>query len=168
MKELLLDVGISRHNIPFKNVGMLRQVNDSYTREDDKNFRILANSRFTMLDMTDYETDFATWNDVPRFQVTNIGAAGNAIKGYPKTDCLVEINDLEFLPPNTTGKSHAAAVEERFTETEEEEEEDDEEEEDEDEDEDEEGGDEEEEEEEYDEEAEPEPEDERAVPEELE
>lgn len=30
-------------------------------------FNTLKNSRFTMLDMTDYETDFASYSELPEF-----------------------------------------------------------------------------------------------------
>jgi len=90
---------------------------------------------------------------------------------WPKTDALIEVNDLETLPPNATGRTHRESVEARMAEPEEEEEEE-EEDEDEDEDEDEEGGEGDEEggdeaEGEEEEEEEEEPEDENAIPDEI-
>lgn len=65
LKDLLHDVGISRHTTRFMNVADLNKVNESWLKEDDKQAKHLANARFTMLDMTDYETDFASWNELP-------------------------------------------------------------------------------------------------------
>jgi len=77
MKELLLDVGISRGNTRFYNVGDLIKSNDNYLKSEDKMVRTLKNSRFTMLDMTDYETDFASFNDMQKVSFTNIGQMHN-------------------------------------------------------------------------------------------
>jgi len=119
--------------------------------------------------MTDYETDFANYSEIPEFSVNNLGQLGNLLASWPQTHALIEVNELETLPPNATGRTHREAVEARMAEPEEEEEEEEDEEEDEDEDEeggegDEEGGDEAEEEEEEEEE---EPEDENAIPDEV-
>ena len=171
MKELLLDLGISRHNTEFANVSHFQKMNDSWLNPEDKNVMTLANSRFTQLDMTDYETDFANYRELPEFQVGNLGTLGNKLTRWPQTNALVEVNELEKLEPNATGRSHREMVEARFAEPEEEEEEE-EEEEDEDEDEDEEGGEGDEEggdeaAEEEEEEEDEEPEDENAVPDEI-
>lgn len=64
MKELLLDVGISRQNTRFYNVADLIKSQEMYLKPEDKNVKMLKNSRFTMLDMTDYETDFANFSDM--------------------------------------------------------------------------------------------------------
>lgn len=173
LKELLLDVGISRHNTPYTNVAELQKIHGNYLSQDDKHgFQTLANSRFTMLDMTDYETDFASYSELPEFSVGNLGAIdGKQISSWPMTHAQVEVNEIEALRPNTTGRSHREALEARAAEAEEEEEEEDEDEDEDEEDEDEEGGegdeDEAEEEEAAEEEEDPEPEDELAVPDEI-
>lgn len=96
---------------------------------------------------------------------------GSLLTTWPKTDTLIEVNELETLPENTTSRTHKGNVEERHAEVEEEEEEE-EEDEDEDEDEDEEGGEGDEEEggdeaEEEEEDEDEEPEDENAIPDEI-
>lgn len=47
MKELLTDVGISRANTRFMNVGDLHAIHDNYVMESSKNVKYLKNSRFT-------------------------------------------------------------------------------------------------------------------------
>lgn len=61
MKEMLLDLGISRHNTRFMNVSDMQKVKENVLFESDKQAQIMANTRFTQLDMTDYETDFASY-----------------------------------------------------------------------------------------------------------
>lgn len=69
LKELLLDVGISRHNTTHININELNKANQNTLRQEDKmGFNTLKNSRFTMLDMTDYETDFASYSELPEFE----------------------------------------------------------------------------------------------------
>lgn len=165
MKELLLDVGISKHMSRFMNVNDMLAINDSYLNQSDKQATTLANTRFSMLDMTDYETDFASFREVPEFPVHSVGALGNMRTTWPQTNTLVEVNEMETLPQNSTSRTHRELVEARNAEPEEEEEE---EEEDEDEDDEEGEGDEEEgDEAEEEEEEEEEPEDENAIPEEV-
>jgi len=172
MKELLLDLGISRHNTEFANVSHYQKMDESWLNEGDRNIMTLGNARFTMLDMTDYEEDFANWSECPQFPVQNLGILGTMVSSWPQTNALIEVNELEKLEPNATGRTHRELVEARLAEPEEEEEEE-EEEDDEDEDEDEEGGEgdeeggDEAEGEEEEEEEEEEPEDENAVPEEI-
>lgn len=105
-----------------------------------------------MLDMTDYESDFASWAEMPgEIQFTGIGQLMEKEGwGWPMTHSRIEFDTLEALPVNSTGRTHREGQEARAAEAEEEEEEDedDDDDDDEDEDEDEEGGDDEEEEEE--------------------
>lgn len=121
-----------------------------------------------MLDMTEYETDFASYNEIPELEFNNLGAMGNMLSRWPQTNTLIEVNEIEQLPPNATSRTHREMVEARSAEAEEEEEEEEEDDEDEDEDEDGREGDEEEgDEAEDEEEEEAEPEDENAVPDEI-
>lgn len=46
MKELLLDLGISRHNTEFANVSHYQKLNDSWLTPGDKEVMHLSNSRF--------------------------------------------------------------------------------------------------------------------------
>ena len=89
--------------------------------------------------MTDYENDFPSINEVGPVYLQNVGALGSIAKEkWPQTNTRIEVNELETLPLNVTGRTHKEVVEARFAEPEEEEEED-EDEDDEDEDEEEEG-----------------------------
>lgn len=138
MKELLKDVGINKHSIRFNNVADILKSRETYIMESDKNWRVLANQRFQQLDMTDYEFDFPSVNEVPDIEYFNLGAL-NGIKpeAWPNVNALIEINDLENPLVNATGRTHRELLEGRSAEEEEEEEDEDE---DEDEDEEEEEG----------------------------
>lgn len=138
LKELLKDVGINKHSIRFNNVADILKSRETYIMESDKNWRVLANQRFQQLDMTDYEFDFPSVNEVPDLEYFNLGAL-NGIKpeAWPNVNALIEINDLENPLVNATGRTHRELLEGRSAEEEEEEEDEDE---DEDEDEEEEEG----------------------------
>lgn len=91
--------------------------------------------------MTDYENDFPSINEVGNVYLQNVGALGSiAPEKWPQTNTRIEVNELETLPLNVTGKTHKEVVEARMAEPEEEEEEDEEEDDDEDEEGDEEEG----------------------------
>jgi len=164
LKELISDVGINKHNSRFMNVADLQKAQEAANGvfPDNKNMKTMANSRFTMLDMTDYESDFASWAEMPgEIQFTGIGALMEKEGwGWPMTHSRIEVEELEELPVNSTGRTQREGQETRKAEAEaeEEEEEDDDDDDDDDEDEDEdeegEGDDEEEEEEDEDEELE--------------
>jgi len=140
MKELLRDVGITRHNTRYINSSdMQKMVNpEDQIFEGDKQFKYFANTRFTMLDMTDYETDFASYKEIPKFYADTGKLPEGYVTKWAKTDSMIEVADMERLPQNSTHRTHKEMLEARDAEPEEEEEE--EEDEDEDEDEDEEGG----------------------------
>lgn len=168
LRELLKDVGINRYSINFHNVAEIIKAKDNKVYESDRNFNTLANSRFLQVDMTDYEDTFPSWNETD-LEFFNLGALGSlAPEKWPEAHALIEINELETMPKNTTGRTHRDLLESRSAEEEEEEEDEDEEDEDEDEEGDEEGeeGDEEEEYDEEDDEEEEEgiPEDKFATP----
>lgn len=169
LRELLKDVGINKYSINFHNVAEFIKAKDNIVFDSDRNFNTLANARFLQVDMTDYEEDFPSWNEHD-LDFFNIGALGSLVQEkWPEAHALIEINELENMPKNTTGRTHRELLESRSAEEEEEEEDEEEEDEDEDEEGDEEGeeGDEEEEDEEEDEEEEEEggiPEDRIAKP----
>lgn len=123
------------------NVSDLQKAQEAATAAtpDTKNLRIMANSRFTMLDMTDYESDFANWAEMPgEVQFANVGVLmENQGWGWPMTHARIEFDVLENLPVNATGRTHKESQEARAAEAEEEEEEEEEDDDDEDEDEDE-------------------------------
>jgi hypothetical protein len=166
LRELLKDIGINKQTIRFANVADLIKKKDDRLHESDVNFRNLTNSRFTLIDMTDYEYNFPSANEVGDINMHSISMLSSIQpEPWPQTNTLIEINKMEVLKPNTTSKTHREMVEARGAEEEEEEEEDDD---DEDEDEDEEEGEGDgEEEEEDDEEEEDAEEEEPAVPDEV-
>ena len=138
MRDLLKDVGISKTTIQFSNVADLLKTKDKMLATTDKQYNNLRGSRLTQIDMTDYLYDFPSANEIGGslpIQNMNLLAALNS-ESWPQTNALIEINELEKWPKNSTSKTHRDNQEARDAEEEEEEEE---EEEDDDEDEDEDG-----------------------------
>jgi hypothetical protein len=158
LRELLQDIGVNRQTIRFSNVGDLIAQKEAKIHESDHQWRNLKNARFTSIDMSDYEYDYPSLNEVGEIPLHNYSILTDLYmrEKWPAVSALVESNEIETLKAAATGVSHRAAQEARNAEEEEEEEEEEDEDEDEDEDEEEgeEGGDEDEEEEEEEEEAE--------------
>lgn len=77
------------------NVNDMQKINDSWLQASDKQAKILANTRFSMLDMTEYETDFASYSEIPELEFNNLGAMGNMLARWPQTNTLVEVNEIE-------------------------------------------------------------------------
>ena len=63
--ELVKEVGIKRDTIPFYNLEKFRQYKDNLVHDSDHQFSYLMSALFTPVDMTDYETDFVSWNELP-------------------------------------------------------------------------------------------------------
>ena len=59
------EVGIKRDTIPFFNLSEYRKYKDNTLNESDNQFQYFMSALFTPLDMTDYETDFVGWNELP-------------------------------------------------------------------------------------------------------
>ena len=64
MRKLLNDVGIENKTIRFNNVSDMIKAKDEKVHDSDDQFQNLANSRFTMVDMTEYEQIFSTPNEI--------------------------------------------------------------------------------------------------------
>jgi len=67
LKQLLIDVGINRETIRFSNVAELKNIKDGVAHASDEQWRNFTNGRFTGIDMTDYEYDFPSPNEVGNF-----------------------------------------------------------------------------------------------------
>ena len=63
LRELLKDVGISTLTNPYTGVNKLIEEKDKRVLPSDVNFKNLMNARFTLIDMTDYETDWSGPNE---------------------------------------------------------------------------------------------------------
>ena len=138
LRELLNDIGINRQTIRYSNVGDKIKAKDLRFSESDNNWRNLMNARFTMVDMTDYEYQFPSANEVGTIQMSNISALLplKTSTKWPQSNALIERNRIEALPLVSTSRTHRELQETRLAEAEaEEEEEEDEDEGDEDEDE---------------------------------
>ena len=107
------------------------------------NIKRVMNARFVLADMTDYEDDFPSINEVSGFEIENRMAIQNLLQTWPQTDCrAVDIEEMEKYPALGTGSTHKQGVLDRIEAAEmgeEEEEDEDEDDEDEDEEGDEEG-----------------------------
>ena len=123
--DLVKEVGIKRDTIPFYNLAEFRKYKDNLVHESDNQFTYLMAALFTPLDMTDYETDFVGWNEVPGALpldrpnwLTEI-----APEPHPQLDALAAIEEIENIPRYATSPSLAGLVEGHYAEVEEEEEE---------------------------------------------
>lgn len=66
MRDLVRDVGIHTDNIEVMNVGDFQKKREQlFTYASDQNFQYLMNALFTPLDMTDYESRFVGYNELP-------------------------------------------------------------------------------------------------------
>lgn len=64
MNDLIKDIGISKDNLEFYNVGDLQKQRERLLiHPGDHNFNYLMNALFTPLDMTDYEDNFVSWRE---------------------------------------------------------------------------------------------------------
>ena len=141
LRELLNDIGVNRQTIRYSNVGDQIKAKDNRMSDSDANWRNLVNARFTMVDMTDYEYQFPSVNEVGTIPMSNISAL-LPLKGsmaWPQSNALIEINKIEGLPLVSTSRTHREMQETRLAEAEAEDEEEEEDEDEDDEDEDEEG-----------------------------
>lgn len=108
LRELLNDIGINRQTIRYSNIGDQIKSKDLRFNESDANWRNLMNARFTMVDMTDYEYQFPSANEVGTIPMGNIGALlpMKTSTKWPQTNSLIEINKIEALPLVSTSRSH--------------------------------------------------------------
>lgn len=141
LKELLTDIGINKESIRFMNSQEWQGLREQDLWGETDNIKKMMNARYVLADMTDYENDFPSINEVAGFQVENKMAIQNLLQTWPQTDCrAVDIEEMEKFPALGTGSTHKGGVLDRIEAAEMESEEDeDEEEDDDDEDEDEEG-----------------------------
>lgn len=132
LKDLLKDIGIRRETIRFSNIADLVAEKDSGVFESDKSIEYLKNARFTMLDMTDYEYDFPSANEVGHeLPISNFSLLEPHMEEmWPFATNLIEVNPIEELKKNSTSRAHrdnqetrAAAKEDDDDDDEEEEEE---------------------------------------------
>ena len=139
LRDLLKDIGVNKQTIRFANVQDLIKKKDSKVNASDGQFENLKNARFTQVDMTDYEYDFPSLNEIGgQLPIHSFSLLEPMMpEMWPQSNALVEVNMMEKFPKGATSKTMRELQEARDAEEEEEEEE--EEDEDEDEDEDEEG-----------------------------
>jgi hypothetical protein len=64
MRELLQDVGISREHLDFTTYEDLDDDMQNFPTDADEGLFVLVNSRFNMIDMTDYDDNFYNVNEV--------------------------------------------------------------------------------------------------------
>jgi hypothetical protein len=123
--DLVKEVGIKRDTIPFYNVEKFRQYKDNLVHDSDHQFQYLMNALFTPLDMTDYETEFVGWNELPAgapLSKTNWLAALSP-EPHPQIDAAASIEEIENIPRYPTSPTMAGLIADRYADKEEEEEE---------------------------------------------
>ena len=123
--DLVKEVGIKRDTIPFFNMQDWRKFKDNMVTEGDSQFKYLMSALYTPLDMTDYETDFIGWNELP-------GALPLAKPNWltaiapeplPQLDAFTSIETIENIPRYATSPTMQGLIEGHYAEVEEEEEE---------------------------------------------
>ena len=77
LKELLTDVGINRHSIRFFNAADIIKANSDTIHDSDKNWQYIEQGRHLQVDMTDYENDFPSINEVGPVYLQNVNALGS-------------------------------------------------------------------------------------------
>ena len=98
--ELVKEVGIKRDTIPFYNLAELRKFKDNMIHESDGQFQYLMSALFTPIDMTDHETDFVSWNELPGLLPLQRGNSLVSImpEPHPQVDAYASIEELENIP----------------------------------------------------------------------
>lgn len=123
--QLVKEIGIERATIPFYNLERFRKYKDNMIHDSDGQFKFLMGALFTPLDMTDYETDFVGWNELPGAVplerpnwLTRI-----APEPHPQIDALAAIEVIENAPRFGTGLTMQGLLDGHYADVEEEEEE---------------------------------------------
>lgn len=125
LADLVKEVGIRRDTIPYMNLEKLRAHKDNLLFESDQQFSSLQAALFTPLNMTDHETEFVGWNEVPSalpFKRSNWIAAMMP-EPFPQIDSVAAIEEIEDKPRYTTSPTFDGIIKERYADPEEEEEE---------------------------------------------
>ena len=123
--DLVKEVGIQRDTIPFYNLLQYRQHKDNLIHDSDHQFTYLMSALFTPVDMTDHETDFVGWNELPGQLPLERPNWLNAIvaEPHPQVDAFAAIEEIENIPRYATNQTLAGLVEGHYAEVEEDEEE---------------------------------------------
>lgn len=118
-------MGIKRDTIPFYNLTEMRKFKDNMIHDSDHQFSYLMSALFTPLDMTDHETDFVSWNELPGALPINRHNWLTAIapEPHPQVDAMVSIEEMEEIPRYGTSPTMQGFVQGQYAEVEEEEEE---------------------------------------------
>lgn len=93
--------------------------------DGDSQFKYLMSALFTPLDMTDYETDFVGWNEMPGVLPLAKPNWLTAIapEPHPQVDAFASIETIENMPRYATSQAMQGLIEGHYAEVEEEEEE---------------------------------------------
>ena len=123
--DLVKEVGIQRSSIPYYNVEKFRQFKDNLIHDSDHQFNSLMSALFTPLDMTDHESEFLGWNELPGAPpLSKVNWLASVMpEPHPQIDSLVAIEEIEDKPRYPTSPTLAGIIAERYAEPEEEEEE---------------------------------------------
>lgn len=123
--DLVKEIGIKRDTIPYMNVEKFRQYKDNLIHDSDHQFTSLMSALFTPLDMTDHESSFVGWNELPYTPpIEKANWLANMMpEPHPQIDSLVAIEEMEDKPRYPTSPTVAGLVTDFYAEAEEEEEE---------------------------------------------
>ena len=123
--DLVKEVGIKRDTIPFYNLNEFRKYKDNMIWDSDHQFQYLMSALFTPLDMTDYETNFVSWNELPGMVPISKHNWLQSIapEPQPQIDSYAAIEEIEDIPRYGTSPTFTGIVQARYADVEEEEEE---------------------------------------------
>ena len=102
--DLVKEVGIKRDTIPFYNLTQYRQFKDNLIHDSDHQFTYLMSALFTPVDMTDHETDFVGFNELPGSLPLERPNWLSAIvpEPHPQVDAFAAIEEIENPPRYAT------------------------------------------------------------------
>ena len=123
--ELVKEVGIKRDTIPYYNLEEMRKYKDNMVHETDHQFQYLMSALFTPIDMTDHETNFISWNELPGMVPTTRPNWLSAIQpeSHPQIDAFAAIEEIEAIPRYGTSPTMKGLIDAKYADVEEEEEE---------------------------------------------
>jgi hypothetical protein len=103
MKELLRDIGVNKRQFFGNNIETMTAIEDNNLEEYEDKMNTFINSRFTTIDMTDYEHDYPNWNEsTEEIQWTNPLAANltnkESLEGGATIYAVNEVEDDDPSP----------------------------------------------------------------------
>lgn len=114
LRDLVTDVGIRDETIDFMNWSTLQKWKESNNLfESDRQMRVLQNTLFTPIDMTDYEDQFVGFRELAGgLQINNSQLLDDLREEtWPQINSLIDKFTPETRPLSSTGPTQTALIE---------------------------------------------------------